>query len=79
MAIYSSLVNILDFVITLVLVFFFSFIAAMMKESSKFAGIIPDDTKELLKDEADCSVGWCYERPDCFSETETRVSLIWLC
>ena len=66
MAIYSSLVNILDFVITLVLVFFFSFIAAMMKESSKFAGIIPDDTKELLKDEADCSVGWCYERPDCF-------------
>ena len=78
MAIYSSLVNILDFVITLVLVFF-SFIAAMMKESNKFAGIIPDDTKELLKDEADCSVGCCYERPDCFSETETRVSLIWLC
>ena len=66
-AIYSSLVNILDFVTTLVLVVFFFFIAAMINESNKFAGIIPDDTKELLKDEADCSVGSCYEGPGCFA------------
>ena len=67
MATYSSLFNVLDFVTTLLLVVFFGFIAAMMNESNKFAGIIPDDTKELLKDEADCSVGSCYEGPACFS------------
>ena len=66
MAVYSSLVNILEFVTTLVLVFFFFFFS-MINKSNKFAGIIPDDTKELLKDEADCSVGSCYEGPACFS------------
>ena len=79
MATYSSLVNVLDFVTTLLLVVFFGFIAAMMNESNKFAGIIPDDTKKLLKDEADCYVGWCNEGPGCLSGTKTGVWFIWLC
>ena len=78
MAVYSSLVNILEFVTTLVLVFFF-FIAAMINKSNKFAGIIPDDTKELLKDEADCYVGLCNEGPGCLSGTKTGFWFIWLC
>ena len=79
MATYSSLVNVLDFVTTLVPVVFLSFIAAMMNESNKFAGIIPDDTKKLLKDEADCYVSWCNEGPGCLSGTKTGVWFIWLC
>ena len=78
MAVYSSLVNILEFVTILVLVFFF-FIAAMINKSNKFAGIIPDDTKELLKDEADCYVGLCNEGPGCLSGTKTGFWFIWLC
>ena len=70
------LVNILDFVTTLLVVVFFCFIASMMNESIKLAGIIPDDTRGLVKDEADCSMGWCNEGPVCLSGTETGV---WLC
>ena len=66
---------------TLLLLLFllFSLVSAMIKKSNKFAGIIPDDTKKLLKDEADCYVGLCNEKPGCLSGTKTGVWLIWLC
>ena len=49
------LITCLDFVTTLLVVVFFCFIASMMNESNKLAVIISDDTRGLLKDEANCS------------------------